>query len=661
MKKILKVIKWLGLGLISILLIAILYLAITGFPKPSTMTAENVPRLSFSILKTAQKAKFESSKYLRMKGWSKKEGEGIYVLKADGFSINLALMSEPGAEPKIMNSEEYGMNAVFSPDPEANFFLYTKDITAGAEKKQIFRFDVATKESTMLTNGEAPHSSPRFTRDGKQIIYSIRNEKTLNSNLYIMDIENPESERLILEGSAEEAKRGFYIDDFSPDGKHIVLRQGYYSTEPSILNFETGELTLLHPDHASEASYSYHEWSEDGNKIYYGTTYQADYRQLRVRDLITGSDSLLVKDLNWSLSNINESPDGNWLVFNANEDGIYSLYFYNIPTGKREKFDAVPGGSVNGYTSFNHNENALLAFPVTNADNQTDLFTFNLETKELSKWTDNFTEIEYPLPEVIQYPTFDIESLSGETRHISAVYFRPKAEVEKPYPVIVWIHGGPADQSKPFFDPLIKSYLEKGYATLMPNVRGSSNYGFTFSKLDDGKLRENAVKDIGALLDWIKTQPELDHNNVVVWGGSYGGYMSMATAVHYSNRLKGAVAYYGPYDFIAFLGGEDRNADRSLEYGDINDPKMFEFLTSISPVNNIEKITIPIFLYHGAQDSRVTIDQGRKMAEALKQADKVYWYLEAANEGHFAQNPWNIMYLGAAEMEFIDRVFEKTN
>ncbi|MBT8187096.1 MAG: PD40 domain-containing protein, partial [Croceitalea sp.] len=248
MKKTLKVLKWLSLGLISILLIAIIYLAITGFPNPSTMTTENVPRLPFTILKTAQNANSESSKYLIMKGWSKKEGEGIYALTAEGFSRNLALISEPGAEPKIMNSEVYGMNTVFSPDPEANFFLYTKDNTEGAEKKQIFRFDVTTKESTMLTNGEAPHSSPRFTRDGKQFIYSVRNEKTLNSNLYIRDIENPESERLLLKGSAEVAKRGFYVDDFSPDGKHIVLRQGYYAKEPSILNFETGELTLLHPD-----------------------------------------------------------------------------------------------------------------------------------------------------------------------------------------------------------------------------------------------------------------------------------------------------------------------------------------------------------------------------------------------------------------------------
>lgn len=662
MKKILKLFKWLGLGLLSILFIGIIYLAITGFPKPSTMTTENVPRLPFKILKTAQNAKSESSNYLIMKGWSRKKGEGIYVMVNDGFSQKLAVISEPGAEPKIIegwSSTEYGMNAIFSPDPEANFFLYTKDITEGSEKTQIFSFDMTTKESTMLSNGKAPHGSPRFTRDGKQIIYSVRNEETLNSNLYIRDIENLESERLLLEGSAGEAKRGFYVDDFSPDGKHIVLRQGYYAREPSILNLETGVLTLLHPDHASGASYSYHEWSEDGNKIYYGTTYQADHRQLRVRDLITGSDSVLVKNLNWSISNINESPDGNWLVFNTNEDGIYYLHFYHVPTGKREIFDAIPGGSVNGYTSFNPNENALLAFPVTNADNQTDLFTYNLENKKLSKWTNNFTEIEYPLPEVIQYPTFDIDSLTGETRNISAVYFRPKAEIEKPYPVIVWIHGGPEDQSKPSFDPLVKTYLDKGYATLKPNVRGSSNYGFTFRKLDDGKLRENAVKDIGALLDWIKTQPELDQDNVVAWGGSYGGYMSLATAVHYSDKLKGVVAYCGPTDFVSSLESEDRNADRSPEYGDVSDPEMREFLTSISPVNNGEKITVPVFIYQGAQDSRVTVDQGRKMVEALKQADKEYWYLEAANEGHFAKNPWNFIYLTAAEIEFIDRAFDK--
>ena len=661
MKKILKVLKWFGLAIACLLFIVIVYLGITGFPKPAEMSAENVPRLPFSVLKTLQSAMAESSNSLKMKGWTRTEEGGIYVYVADGFSRKLAILNAPGAEPEIIEgweAKQYRMRAISSPDPEAKFFLYNKDISDGAEKIQIFRFDLETKESSMISDGENRYGSPRFTKDGKQIIYSIENREKLNSNLYIRDIDDPDSERLLLEGDTALAKRGFYVDDFSPDGKQLVLRVGYKASAPHILNLESRKLTPLHTDHTSEAGYSYHEWSEDGNKIYYGTTYESDHRQLRVRDLVTGTDSLLVDDLNWGISNINESPDGNWLVFNANEDGVYALYFYHVPTGTKEKFDDVPGGSIDGYTSFKPDQNALLAFQVTNPNMETDLFVYDLETKALKRWTNNYTDIAYTLPEVIQYPTFDVDSLTGETRKISAAYFRPKEDLAEPYPVIVWIHGGPQDQSKPFFDPLIKAYLDKGYAMLKPNVRGSSGYGFMFRELDNGKLREDAVKDIGSLLDWIEMQPELDENKVVVWGGSYGGYMSLATAIHYSDRLKGAVAYYGPTDFISDLGGEDKNADRSLEYGDVNDPEMREFLKNISPVNNAEKITIPVFIYHGAQDDRVKVAQSRMMVEALKKADKEYWYLEAANEGHFAQNPWNFLYLSAAEMEFMDRAFK---
>ena len=657
MKKVLKILKWFGLGILSIILIVVVYLGITGFPKPAEMTTENVPRLPFTVLKTLKNFTDASSGNLRIKGWSRTEGGGIYIVTFDGFSQKLAILKAPGTEPEIIEDGKY--NAIFSPDPDAGYYLYTEDITDGAENKQIYRFDLNTKESKMISNGKNPYSSPRFTRDGKQIIYSIRYQEKLNSHLYIRNIDEPESERLLVEGDTALAKRGFYIDDFSPDGTQLLVRLGYDARAPHILNLESGQLMTLHTDHTSEAKYSYHEWSEDGNKIYYGTTYQADHRQLRVRDLVTGIDSILIGDLNWSISNINESPDGNWLVFNANEDGVYPLYFYHIPSGKREKFDVVPGGSIDGYTSFKPNRNALLAFQVTNPNMETDLFSYDLETKELTRWTNNYTDIQYPLPEVIRYPTFDLDILTKETRKISAAYFRPKEEIAEPYPVIIWIHGGPADQSRPIFDPLIKTYLDKGYAMLKPNVRGSSNYGFTFEKLDNGKLREDAVKDIGSLLDWIERQPELDQNKVVVWGGSYGGYMSLATAVHYSDRLKAAVAYYGPTDFISFLGGEDKNADRSLEYGDVNDPEMREFLKNISPVNNAEKITIPVFIYHGAQDDRVKVSQARIMVDAMKKADKEYWYLEAANEGHFGKHPWNMVHLTAAEMEFIDRAFDK--
>ena len=421
-----------------------------------------------------------------------------------------------------------------------------------------------------------------------------------------------------------------------------------------------GNLTLLHKNHTTKANYSYHEWSEDGNRIYYPSTYQAEFHRIRFRDLITGIDSVLVVNLNWRTSSVNESPDGQWLVFNADEEGVKVLYYYHIATGKLEKFTGIPFASVESYTQFDPNENAVVAFLVKYPTLESDIVSFNLETKEFVKWTNNKVESDYSNPEIIRYSTFDIDSLTGETRQISSVYYQPNLVSQKAYPVIIWIHGGPLGQSKPQLDPRIKSYLDKGIAILKPNVRGSMGYGFSFRNLDNGKLREDAVKDIGMLLEWIKSNTDLDADKVVVRGESYGGYMSLACAVHYSDRLLGAIDYYGMTEFESFLEGEDRNADRSNEYGDINDPEMRSFYKVISPVNNVDKISIPIFIYQGEQDARVLVSQSRRMVETLRVHNKPYWYLEAKNEGHFAKHSWNMVYTTAAEFEFVDRLLEET-
>ncbi len=157
-------------------------------------------------------------------------------------------------------------------------------------------------------------------------------------------------------------------------------------------------------------------------------------------------------------------------------------------------------------------------------------------------------------------------------------------------------------------------------------------------------------------MDWIENQPDLDASRVIVSGGSYGGYLSLACAAEYSNRLLGAIDYFGMSDLVLMLEG-DKNTDRTEEYGDVNDPEMREYLASISPINNVDKINIPIFIFQGVKDARVLPDQSRKLVEVLKNKNKEYWYLEASDEGHGPSNPWNIVYIKTAEFTFVDELF----
>jgi dipeptidyl aminopeptidase/acylaminoacyl peptidase len=175
-----------------------------------------------------------------------------------------------------------------------------------------------------------------------------------------------------------------------------------------------------------------------------------------------------------------------------------------------------------------------------------------------------------------------------------------------------------------------------GAAVIQPNVRGSSGYGKTYAGLDDGLRREDAVRDIGALLDWIETQPDLDASRVAVYGASYGGYMALASAVHYSDRLSAVIDNVGISNFVTFLENTQdyRRDQRRPEYGDERDPAMRAFLHKISPLNNVERISVPMFIVQGQNDPRVPVTEAVQMVEALRAEESTVWYMNALNEGH---------------------------
>jgi dipeptidyl aminopeptidase/acylaminoacyl peptidase len=221
--------------------------------------------------------------------------------------------------------------------------------------------------------------------------------------------------------------------------------------------------------------------------------------------------------------------------------------------------------------------------------------------------------------------------------------------------VIIQIHGGPESQARPGFIGR-NNYLvsELGIAMIYPNVRGSAGFGKTFLKLDNGMKREDSVKDIGALLDWIATQPDLDASRVMIAGGSYGGYMAFASSVHFADRIAGTVAVVGISNFVTFLERTEtyRRDLRRAEYGDERDPAMRAFLESISPLNAVAKITKPMVVVAGMNDPRVPYTEAGQIVATLKQQGTPVWSIVARDEGHgFAKKP-NADYQFYATVEF---------
>jgi dipeptidyl aminopeptidase/acylaminoacyl peptidase len=204
-------------------------------------------------------------------------------------------------------------------------------------------------------------------------------------------------------------------------------------------------------------------------------------------------------------------------------------------------------------------------------------------------------------------------------------------------PIMVNIHGGPEAQYRPGFLGRNNYYLnELGVALLFPNVRGSTGYGKTFLKLDDGFKREDSYRDAEALYKWIKQQPQLDGERILVTGGSYGGHMTLVSATHHNDLIRASLAVVGMSNLVTFLERTEgyRRDLRRVEYGDERDPKMRDFLQGIAPLNRAKNITKPLFIVQGQNDPRVPASEAEQMIRTVRQSKVPAWYLLAKDEGH---------------------------
>jgi len=299
-----------------------------------------------------------------------------------------------------------------------------------------------------------------------------------------------------------------------------------------------------------------------------------------------------------------------------------------------------------------------LAASINGATSPSDVYVVDLGKTTLERWTRSeiggLDASRFVAPTLIRYPTFD--SVDGKPRTIPAFYYRPAGvPAGRRVPVVINIHGGPEAQARPTFSPTAQFLAnELGVAMLVPNVRGSSGYGRTYLTLDNAAKREDSVRDIGALLEWIAQQPELDASRIGVIGGSYGGYMVLASLVHYGERIRAGVAIVGISHFGTFLKNtEDYRRDlRRAEYGDERDPAIAALFERISPLNSAGRITSRLFVAQGRNDPRVPWTEAEQIVKAVRANGQPVWYLLFNDEGHGFRKKANSDYFGAATMLF---------
>ncbi|MEO8494606.1 MAG: alpha/beta fold hydrolase, partial [Planctomycetota bacterium] len=358
---------------------------------------------------------------------------------------------------------------------------------------------------------------------------------------------------------------------------------------------------------------------------------------------------LLTEAIDWDVSDLEVHAESGQIAFAVNEDGASRLYLLegdtprplDLPLGIISSLEFSPDG-------------AHLGFTLSRPDAPADTYSVSLADGDLTRWT--FSEVgglnpdTFTTPQRIQFKSFD-------DRTIPAYYYQPRdASPDKKASVVISIHGGPEGQYRPYFSGSSQYYVnDLGFAVIAPNVRGSSGYGKTYLKLDNAELREDSVKDIGALLDWIALQPELDASRVAVVGGSYGGYMVLASLVHFGDRLKAGIDIVGIASFTTFLENTAayRQDLRRAEYGDETDPKMRAVFDRINPTSNAEKIRSALMVAHGVNDPRVPFSEAQQIAEKVRSQGREVWTVYAANEGHGFGKKDNADYLRAVQVLFL--------
>jgi dipeptidyl aminopeptidase/acylaminoacyl peptidase len=515
--------------------------------------------------------------------------------------------------------------------PQGSSLVYVKD-TDGNEIFQLYSFDSGRNKSTLISDGKSRNTEPVWSNKGDRVIYSSNRRNHTDIDLYVASPSDPTTTRLLAE-----ADGGGYLKvfDWSPDDR-LALFYNWLSTNESylyVVDVASGKKTLLTPKNGDEkVSVDFAQFSGDGKGVYFTTDRDSEFLRLAYMDLETKKVSYLTDNIKWNIELFSMSPDRKTVVFVSNEDGVSRPHFLDTSTNKWRDLE-WPGIGVISNLRW-HNNSTDLAFVFSSARSVWDIYSVDAKTNKVTRWlrgSSNGIDVDkFAEPQVIHWK-------SQDNREISGLLYRPPAKFTGKRPVIIDVHGGPDNQARPEFNGPDNYFVaELGVAKIYPNIRGSAGYGKTFLRLDDGYKRDGAVQDIGALLDWIKTEPFLDSERVMITGGSYGGYIALSVAANYSDRIRAAQSLSGPSNIATFLEHtEDWLRDRwREEYGDERDPKMRAYLDRIAPLTNAQKIRKPLMIVQGENDARVRSSEATQIVNAVKKTGTPVWYLLAKNEGH---------------------------
>ena len=636
---------------VTVALMVMAFSVACGFPQEAVIApAENlvvdsVPKIPASLADAA--GRYGSYRSANLADWHPTRRE-ILIATRFGDTAQLHLVETPGGERRQLTFFADAVSGGRFHPRGGDYIVFAKDI-GGGEWYQLYRYDVASGNVSLLTDGKSRNLQGPWSSGGDQIAYMSTRRTGQDTDLWVMNPADPKSDRLLTPLSGG----GWEPLDWSPDDKKILLGEEISINESYLwlVDTATGEKTALTPRDAKEkVFYGEAKFRKDGKGIYVTTDKDSEFQRLAYLDLAAKLPKYLTTQIAWDVETFDLTLDGKRIAFVTDEEGISVLHVLETATEKEVALPKLPVGVIGALRW--HKNGRELAFSLSNARGPGDCYSLDVAAGKVERWTTSETAVKtdaFPEAELVRWKSFDGKMISG-------FLYKPPAKFAGKRPVLVVIHGGPEGQSQPTFLGRGNYYLnELGIALIVPNVRGSTGYGKTFSLLDNGFKRDDTYKDINALFDWIATRPELDAERVGVTGGSYGGHMTLAVSTFYSERIRCSVDIVGMSNLVTFLEHTEayRRDLRRVEYGDERDPKMREYLEKIAPMNNIEKIKKPMFVIAGKNDPRVPVSESQQIADALKKQGTPVWLLIAKDEGHGYRKKPNQDFQFYATVEFL--------
>lgn len=613
---------------------------------PPNIVAEGVPPVPAAL--TAELAPYLNLGGASFRGWHSVRREAIVTTRI-GDATHLHLMAAPLAKRVALTG---GVEPVKSGQmqPGGSLLLYAADV-GGDENFQLYLKDTADPKAqpVRLTDGKSRNIEACWSRDGRRIAFATNRRNGKDSDIVIKEAQAPYAERVVHTGTSA----GWGPVEWSPDGAKLLLRQSMGQTECRLwtMDVATTEKTQVTPK-TSRAYFTQPAFAEGGKAVVALANYGSDFLAPTRIDLASGETRLLAGGPAWDGEELVVSEDGTRLVVSFNVEGFSELRCWDLAAGKPLPAPKLKAGVLSNlmFRPGSHE----VGFSLNSEDSASDAWSADLDAGTVTRWTNRTSkpkkEIPNPEPAITRVTSFDGVSIPA------LVYYPDAKKFPGKRPLLMIFHGGPEGQSRPGYRGSFHFYLnELGVALVYPNIRGSTGYGRKYLALDDGVKRGDAIKDVGAILDWVAKSDRLDARRVAAYGGSYGGFMSLACLVNYADRFRCGVDNVGIANFATFLRdtSDYRRSARRLEYGDERKPEVKAFLDRISPANHADQIRAPLLIIQGKNDPRVPFTEAEQMRDAVKAKGGTVWYVMAKDEGHGFVKKTNADYQFAATILFL--------